>query len=432
MDITSFGPFREFQTRIRSLVQVVLFFLAAEPLWSTPTFCVSVPTDGIENPYNPGQERSSGTAPYGSFALNDGSGGAARRKKPHDYYVSPNGNDKTGNGSKERPWATINHADTMIGPRAIVHVMPGTYNNAVSLRRSGAATARITYISDVKWGAKLVVTGKEDSCFNAAGSYVDYIGFDITEDPITGSCRIGMLVTGGHTTVQQNRIHDLNRDSRIRGCSQKEGGGGIVISSQNTGPPLTDTALVDSNLVDNIGGQGDFVALHTCPYIANFYLSMSNLTATNNISLRAGGFGFSMGGHPPSHPVSNQRLGNNTAIKDGRGAFYLVNDVAGTIDYAYNNIVDERWSAGVMGFATALTVGTAVMSNNLVYMPIGGRAYSLCRTCTVSNSYSGNPLFVKYTGDATGDYHLQPWSPAIGRGTALNAPAIDFDGNPPC
>jgi hypothetical protein len=342
-----------------------------------------------------------------------------------DYYLSATGSDNNNGLSASAPWATFAYADAHIAPGDTVHVLPGTYTSAVTVSTSGTATARITWISDTKWAAKFVIEGVADSCFYGTGSYVDYVGFDITENPTSGSCRIGLRDDGGFTTVQKNRVHDLNRDSNVQTCSSL-GGAGILVTSQASG---LDTATVNANLVDNVGGQQSSFETHTCVHIHNYYLSMSNLTVTNNISLRALGYGYSFGGHPPAQVVTHYIAVNNAAINSGYGAFYLKSDAAAN-DVANNNLVDQRTN-GVVGFSSLYTSGTTAISNNLVYMPNGGTAYENCSSgCTVLKPVSGDPLFVSYTGDATGDYHLQSGSPAIDAGTATDAPATDFDGNP--
>jgi hypothetical protein len=49
---------------------------------------------------------------------------------------------------------------------------------------------------------------------------------------------------------------------------------------------------------------------------------------------------------------------------------------------------------------------------------------------SVRGGLSGNPQFVRYTGDLSGDYHLAPGSPALGVGSASGAPAEDLDEAP--
>lgn len=44
------------------------------------------------------------------------------------YYIDPNGNDATGNGSIGNPWKTLRKATQAVTtPGNIIHVNPGTY-----------------------------------------------------------------------------------------------------------------------------------------------------------------------------------------------------------------------------------------------------------------------------------------------------------------
>ena len=49
-------------------------------------------------------------------------------------------------------------------------------------------------------------------------------------------------------------------------------------------------------------------------------------------------------------------------------------------------------------------------------------------TGSLTASVNANPLFVNYTGDQTGDYHLQSSSPAIDAGENQGAPGVDQRG----
>src|SRR5260370_19975931 len=77
------------------------------------------------------------------------------------HYVSHAGHD-TSDGSSNHPWATIQHADTVVGPGDTVIVAGGTYRGDVTLGSSGRAGAPITYIAQHKWQAKLVGTSSGD------------------------------------------------------------------------------------------------------------------------------------------------------------------------------------------------------------------------------------------------------------------------------
>lgn len=373
-----------------------------------------------------------------------------------DYYVSPSGSDSNP-GTQASPWKTIQHADaaltvgapqtctgsglTLTGVGACVHVLSGNYNisstvscnggtSAICTARDGTSGARIAYVADVKWGPKLIIASNPDSCWHATGSYVDYVGFDITENASSGSCRSGLWVQRGHTTVQRNFVHDLNRNSLIASCNNN-GGSGLLVSSQNAIAPV-DTALVDSNMVDNIGGQASGYFNHSCHFVHNFYMSMSNLTITNNISLRSESVAFSFGGHA-NQPVINYIVINNAAIDSGFEGFYWAENAGGT-DIGYNNIVYQRTAGFAGGMSFSSESSPASISNNLAFLPAGDQMYINTHSgVTIANPQTGNPLFVKYTGDASGDYHLQAGSPAIASGAtscggSCSIPQRDFDG----
>src|SRR5437867_5080058 len=71
-----------------------------------------------------------------------------------DYYVSTSGSDSN-NGSASSPWATIAHADSVVGPGAIVHVAPGTYSGQFNTSASGTSPAYTTYVSDTTRRAQI-------------------------------------------------------------------------------------------------------------------------------------------------------------------------------------------------------------------------------------------------------------------------------------
>jgi len=75
-----------------------------------------------------------------------------------DYYVSATVSDLSGDGSLANRWGTSAYASGKVGPGATVHVATGTYTGSFHTYTSGTATARITYISDTKWSAKLIGT----------------------------------------------------------------------------------------------------------------------------------------------------------------------------------------------------------------------------------------------------------------------------------
>jgi hypothetical protein len=94
-----------------------------------------------------------------------------------------------------------------------------------------------------------------------------------------------------------------------------------------------------------------------------------------------------------------------------------------------NNIVyrnDLNPKAGRYGIEEFGKTGTHnVYFNNLVYQN-GPANWNLQNGNKPSGNVSADPQFVNYTGDSTGDYHLQSTSPALEKGTDRGTPTIGF------
>lgn len=71
-----------------------------------------------------------------------------RSPLPHVYWVSRHGDDANP-GTRERPWATLQHAAEVLGPGDRVEIRRGTYriDTPIVPRRSGTADAWIEYVA---------------------------------------------------------------------------------------------------------------------------------------------------------------------------------------------------------------------------------------------------------------------------------------------
>jgi len=103
----------------------------------------------------------------------------------NNYYIATNGSDSN-SCVQSSPCATINHVDSILtlGTNGIVvHVAPGIYTGLIATNKSGTATQRIQYVSDTRWGAKLVGnSGAGTHVWQPSGSFVDINGF--VKDPV--------------------------------------------------------------------------------------------------------------------------------------------------------------------------------------------------------------------------------------------------------
>ena len=325
-------------------------------------------------------------------------------------YVATTGSDSNP-GTQAKPVKTIARADALASAGYTIHVAPGVYQVAapstgsVGIRttKSGTATARIKFVSDVKWGAKIVFSGT-GMAWNSKGAYVDIEGFDIS-----GTGRIGILAEGGKENITKNFIHDLTVTG---GCN---GGGGAGIDAWGPGGG----ALIDSNVVRNIGLQ--WVAGQTCNTVQGIYVTNQNNRISNNVISGVAAVGINSW-----HGATGSTIVNNTIFNSKMGIVIGHGDSgatpAGTSNnYVANNIVYRN----AYGITEMGTVGSNNRyPNNLVFNT--GRSWLV--KGAVTGTVAAEPQFVNYQVNGTGDYRLKSTSPAINKGTATSAPTVDIAG----
>lgn len=325
-----------------------------------------------------------------------------------NIYVSPTGSDSNP-GTQAAPVKTITRADALASAGSTVHVAAGTYyvsapslsNAGIVTRKSGTSSARIRFVSDVKWGAKIVVSGTGIT-WDSRGSYVDIDGFQIT-----GSGRHGLLASGAYLTFKNNYIHDLTVSG---GCN---GSGGAAIDTY--GP--VGNVLIDRNVVRNIG----YRYIGACNTIQGIYIANANNVVTNNIVS-----GVAMAGIQQWHGATASTIVNNTSFHNKIGILLGQGDAGTTTgsanNYVANNIVYDNRAYGVIEMGKM--GGNNRYANNLVAR--SGTSWKV--KGSVTGSISSDPLFRNYLANGTGDYRVYSSSPAIDRGTSAKAPTIDFAG----
>jgi hypothetical protein len=318
-----------------------------------------------------------------------------REPKPTvEYYVSPTGSNKN-NGSRTHPWATLAGSEGRVEPGAVVHVLPGVYASPSETRltATGAPIARVVFVSDVPWGAKLVgKAGGNSTVVWITGDYVDFKGFDIT-----GAGTMGVYVTGSNDRIIGNNVHDIP----ATGC---KAGAGILNGNYKGGH---DVDIID-NVVHDIGNYGKPCALMHGIYSAN----RGGLIA-NNIVFRNQGWGIHTW-----HAAMQTTISNNTVFNNAYGGIIVgAGDGNWTNDYTVvsNNIVYRNGLVpGANGNGIEEYGHTGPHNryfNNLVFQN-GPADWRLQNGNTHTGTITADPLFVNYTGDARGDYRLKPNSPA--------------------
>jgi parallel beta-helix repeat protein len=329
---------------------------------------------------------------------------AAERWGQH-RYVAVDGKDWVNDGSRQHPWRTIEYAASKALPGTTIHVLPGVYalSRIILTRSDGTPQARIRYVSEERWGAKLQTSASQ--VWLNSGAYVDIDGFDISSTTL--STYIGIHSQGSYDRILNNHIHNFG--ALPGSCPQ---GGGIVM-----GDLKTIGQEAHGNIVHDIGPPPG-----TCNLIHGIYVAIPHCKVTNNVVFGNSGTGMHLWGRP-DHCL----IANNTIFANGRGLVVGGDPNYGITDYTVvaNNIVYQNPDLGI--YETGLTGSNNRFVHNLVQ---GSKTNWSLKTGQQFGSIAADPQFVRYTGRLDGDYHLKRTSPGIGYGEAEFAPESDFASSP--
>jgi len=326
-----------------------------------------------------------------------------------NYYVAPSGSDANP-CSAAAPCFTMQRVSQLLAPGDVAHFAAGNYSWGVqNVSVSGTASARITYISDVKWGAK--ITGGCPALENN-GDYVDFVNFDVT-----GSCATGIMVNGNYNGVIGNHVHDLPGNNG--------GYGGILVDCCKY---TSKGDRIIGNVVHDIA-----TSLGQSNTVHGIYVANAATIVQNNIVYRAAGWGLQLW-----HCPTNDTLSNNTVFNNFNGGIVIGGNsecpFASTNSNSVinNNIVYNNGTAsnangyGIEEYASGGIVN-AQYANNLVYGNSPGNWNLMVTGGQGTNTVTAAPLFINYNPTGWGDYHEAVGSPSIDAGTSSRAPSIDFD-----
>jgi hypothetical protein len=383
------------------------------------------------------------------------------------FFVSPAGNDSTGDGSVGNPWRTLTYAATQITASDTITLEDGVYTdtNGVTLP-SGADGAHTTVRARNRWGAIfqhgnyatlrtydnhhitidglyfLLSTGgggvnsegghhvTVKNCKQRGGSYHFFAGhngdfFTVTDNDISGirfsgfwsaisfyqlENVTGVTTTGFRNTIARNTIFDCYTISG----SLTDGNGIIVDDSHNLQAggndiPYAYETLVDGNLVVSCGGKGIQVVF------SDLVTVRGNTCALN--------------GNPgQTHDDTDWWAEISISISNN---CTVVNNVAITDSTLHDGKQREFADTGLNGYGTG-----HVWKNNCGW---DGTGFSVwLNEDGVGPTIGDNPLrgtdpeVVSATASAlTANYQLRAGSPCLDAGTAAyGLPSIDITGAP--
>lgn len=206
------------------------------------------------------------------------------------YYVAPNGDDNS-TGRAEAPWRTIQHAVDSVPAGATIQLAGGTYNELVTVTKSGSASAGfITVTSVAGQKATLDGTGLTGSPGNQGlitlrdVSYVRIKGLELKEFESDSADRVpvGIYVegSGNHIEIRDNEIHG------IRTTLDTSAGNAFGLAVYGAGRTPISDLIIDGNMLhDLILGYSESLSVNG--NVTSWQVTRNTIHDNNNIGIDA-------------------------------------------------------------------------------------------------------------------------------------------------
>ncbi len=404
------------------------------------------------------------------------------------YYVAPAGSDSNP-GTEIKPWKTIQKAANTLVAGETVYIKAGTYKERVIPKNSGKAGEFIVYTAYPKEtvtidgkdislpqdsiglfelanksyikiiGLKIINAGPNDNNAGILISNSNYVVIEKNYIKNTVSSGIGIwnsnniIIDGNEIelacndgeqeciTVAGTDIFEIKNNHVHHGGHGTNGGEGIDVKDGSS------NGKIYKNHVHHLKRLGIYVdawdkhtynievfqnIVHDIPENDGFCVAsesgglLENIKIYNNIAYNNGktGISISRNGDAQKHPMKNIKIINNTFYNNGRGEWgggIAVDnpDVENVV--IRNNICSQNLSFQI-AVETDVSIKNISVDHNLVdgYREYEGEIYG--------NEYvEGNP---KFKNPSNADFHIYENSPAVDKGSYIDAPNDDFDGNP--
>ncbi|HKI29312.1 MAG TPA: NosD domain-containing protein, partial [Actinomycetota bacterium] len=209
-------------------------------------------------------------------------------------WVATDGDD-AGPGTRDEPWATLQHAADSVRPGATVYVRAGVYEQRVEIRASGTPGRPITFAAAP--GERVVLDGSSlevpagQSAVIAIDSqrFVTILGFEITgyRSDVSGHVPIAILVTGAadHIRLAGNVVRDMG--TTFEGPNGGDAHG-IAVFGTSGDHPIEEVEIVDNELANLTLGSSE--ALVVNGNVKDFRIEGNEVHGTNNIAIDVIGF----------------------------------------------------------------------------------------------------------------------------------------------
>ena len=383
------------------------------------------------------------------------------------YYVAKTGKDNPANdGSYDKPWLTIQHAAGNVIAGDTVRILPGTYNEQVSLSVSGNANNYITFRSHDP-NDRAIIESSERGTFSLTDiSYIRLKELDIKGNDNDASCVFiqgpnsngnivedcnlssvgenwwagGVIINGeGWSSGPTNTLIQRNYISTSATATTDEGPFGILLNRTDGGTVIRNNTII-GGFYDGIGGAPNF-GINGGPYhdsdICDNYIEG---VIDDGIESEGGNINVRIWGNEIRNPqtigiaigstiIGPVHIFRNTIQEFPDAAFKMGHKSTGTT-YIYHNTIytSHTNGCGPTDFAGFDGIGNVISRNNIYQVgryvietigpDLGGNSYDY------DNMFTTDPTrFVKWHSD---NYT----SPAIfqtGTGQELHAISADSE-----
>ncbi len=253
-----------------------------------------------------------------------------------NYYVSPSGSDTTGSGTLASPWATITHAITTVGgPGVTINARAGTYNERVSITKSGSASGGYFILRNYDSPSGSAIINGGTVTIGTGGyayglvdivsqSYVTVDGFGIYNFTTTNDNLVpaGIHVEGSGANIQllNNYIHHIwntgKASSHNGNCGNPSPEAlGLIVAGTIGTAPLTNITISGNELTDLQTGCSESMTVNG--NVNGFTVSFNKVHNNSNIGIAALGgegvaSGYSQYNGSPNDQARNGEISDNT------------------------------------------------------------------------------------------------------------------------